>query len=138
MFGSLYDQGEGVKEDDVEAVRWYLKAAKQGDQFAQYNLALMYDQGMGVEQDYVKAMHWYRQAAEQGDMEAQYSVGLLYQLGEGAKVDPVEAYAWFSVAHRHDDSPDRDRCVELEKQLTQKQLAKAKARVREIVERYGL
>jgi TPR repeat protein len=73
---SPYDECEGVEEDEVEAGKWYLKAAKQGEQFAQYNLVLMYGEGSGVEWDYVKAMDWYRQAAEQDDTEGQDSVGL--------------------------------------------------------------
>ena len=49
----------------MKAVKWYTAAAKQGDQFSQYNLAVMYDEGTGVGQDYSKALYWYRQAAEQ-------------------------------------------------------------------------
>ena len=29
--GLMYDKGEGVPEDDAEAVRWYQKAAAQGN-----------------------------------------------------------------------------------------------------------
>ena len=35
--GLLYDIGKGVPEDDGEAVKWYRKAAEQGDPWAQYN-----------------------------------------------------------------------------------------------------
>ena len=31
--GLMYDNGEGVPEDDGEAVKWYRKAAEQGDAF---------------------------------------------------------------------------------------------------------
>ena len=46
--GLMYANGEGVPEDDAEAVHWYRKAAKQGYADAQYNLGLMYDYGEGV------------------------------------------------------------------------------------------
>jgi len=37
--GLMYDFGEGVPEDDEEAVRWYREAAEQGNAAAQVNLA---------------------------------------------------------------------------------------------------
>jgi len=46
--GTLYENGLGVKQDDAEAVKWYLKAAEQGDARAQINLGAMYDKGQGV------------------------------------------------------------------------------------------
>ena len=39
--GYMYD-GEGVPEDDKEAVKWYTKSAEQGDAVAQFNLGYMY------------------------------------------------------------------------------------------------
>ena len=52
-------------------MKWYRKAAEQGDADAQYNLGISYDRGEGVPQDYVEAVKWYRKAAEQGDADAQ-------------------------------------------------------------------
>ena len=43
--GVMYDEGEGVAQDDAEAVRWYRLAAEQGDAGAQNNLGVMYDEG---------------------------------------------------------------------------------------------
>ena len=39
--GLMHDEGNGVLEDDKEAVKWYRKAAEQGDAQAQYKLGLM-------------------------------------------------------------------------------------------------
>ncbi len=69
--GLMYHNGQGVPQDDAEAVLWYRKAAAQGFALAQYNLGVMYDYGLGVTQDYVQAVRWYRLAAEQGDTYAQ-------------------------------------------------------------------
>ena len=46
-------------------MKWYRKAAEQGDAKAQFNLALRYYKGEGVTQDYAEAAKWYRKAAEQ-------------------------------------------------------------------------
>ena len=47
----MYDRGAGVAEDDREAVKWYRRAAEQGDASAQLNLGFMYSNGEGVAQD---------------------------------------------------------------------------------------
>ena len=39
----MYDNGEGVVEDDKEALKWYRKAAEQGYFYAQNNLCVLYD-----------------------------------------------------------------------------------------------
>ena len=36
--GIMYDQGRGVKQDYVQAFKWFSKAAQQGHANAQYNL----------------------------------------------------------------------------------------------------
>ena len=41
----MYDKGRGVPQDYSQAVKWYRKAAKQGDASAQYNLVVMYAKG---------------------------------------------------------------------------------------------
>ena len=49
----MYAKGRGVAQDDVQAVKWFRKAALQGNASAQYNLGLMYYKGESVTQDYV-------------------------------------------------------------------------------------
>jgi VWFA-related protein len=60
---SSYSIGEGVPQDEVEAVRWYRLAAEQGDARAQGNLGVMYGNGSGVPLDYVAAHMWSNLAA---------------------------------------------------------------------------
>jgi hypothetical protein len=62
----MFAQGRGVAQNDVEAARWFRKAAVRGDAGAQYNLGNMFDQGRGVAQSEVEAARWYRKAADQG------------------------------------------------------------------------
>ena len=64
--GVMYDNGEGVPEDDAEAVKWFRMAAEQGYALAQYNLGVMYATGEGVPEDYVRAYAWFNLAAAQG------------------------------------------------------------------------
>jgi TPR repeat protein len=54
----MYLDGDGVPENDAEAVRWYRLAADQGHADAQYNLGVRYANGQGVPQDDVQAHMW--------------------------------------------------------------------------------
>ena len=53
--GWMYDKGQGVPQDDKEAVKWYRLAAEQGDAYAQSNLGVTYEKGQGVPQDHKEA-----------------------------------------------------------------------------------
>jgi hypothetical protein len=49
------------------AVRWYRKAAEQGNSMGEYFLGAMYESGLGVTKSEAEATGWYRKAANQGD-----------------------------------------------------------------------
>jgi TPR repeat protein len=97
---SQYNRGReyAEKQDYVEAVKWYRKAADQGHASAQSNLGWMYAKGQGVAQDHVEADTWYRKAAEQGYAYAQYSLGVRYANGQGVAQDDMEAVKWYRKA----------------------------------------
>jgi hypothetical protein len=111
--GLMYEKGQGVPQDYAEALKWYRKAAEQGNAKAvksyrkaaeqgnaedQFNLGLMYDKRQGVPQNYAEAVKWYRRAAEQGFAEAQTNLGIMYFTGQGVPKDYVLAHMWFHLA----------------------------------------
>jgi hypothetical protein len=96
--GSMYYEGNGVRLDYVEAVRWYRKAADQGYVKAQSNLASMYHYGKGVPQDYTEVVLWARKAAERGDAVGQAYLGGSYAQGQGVPQDYAEAVRWYRKA----------------------------------------
>ena len=61
--GVMYAKGEGVPQDDAEAVQWYRLAAEQGHAEAQGTLGAMYMNGQGVPQDDETAHVWLNVAA---------------------------------------------------------------------------
>ncbi|WP_244060847.1 tetratricopeptide repeat protein, partial [Aeromonas caviae] len=64
--GLIYAKGQGVPQDDKQAVIWLRKAAEQGNVEAQNNLAVLYAEGQGVPQDYKQAHAWFSVAAANG------------------------------------------------------------------------
>ncbi len=96
--GKMYYNGDGVRQDKSETVKWIRKAAEQGHAEAQYWLGGMYENGYGVKQDYAEALKWYRKAAEQGNADAQYGLGVMYHSGSGVAKDLHEARKWYQKA----------------------------------------
>ena len=66
----MYKQGQGVEKDEATAVKWYRKAAEQGDACAQTNLGAMYALGQGVPQNLSEALRWFRKAEAAGAPQA--------------------------------------------------------------------
>ena len=96
--GMMYYNGEGVLDDDKEAVKWYRKSADQGYVPAQACLGYMYENGRGVEQDFKEAFKWYQKAADQGQVVAQNNLGKMYAKGQGVEQDFKEAFKWYRKA----------------------------------------
>jgi TPR repeat protein len=100
-----YDNGEGINQDDKQAVYWYRKAAENGHKRAQFFLGNAYYEGQFVPQNYQQAVYWYQQAAqdtdilkggEKGDTDAQFNLAYAYQKGEGIYQDDGKAIYWYA------------------------------------------
>ena len=91
---SLYHLGQGVPQDDAEAVRWWKKAAEQGDVTAEGNLGTAYGLGMGVPKDNAESVRWHTKAAENGNAASQFSLGMFYLQGAGVPKDEAEGVKW--------------------------------------------
>ena len=96
--GCAYANGEGVGKDLVEAVKWYRKAAEQGDVDAQFILGNAYFKGEGVAKYLVEGVKWWRKAAEHGNASSQFNLALAYYNGKGVAKDLVESVKWMRKA----------------------------------------
>ncbi len=96
--GYMYANGEGVSNDDDEALSWLRKSAAQGHPTGQYNLGYMYYFGRGVPEDHAMAAEWYLKAANQDDVLAQKVLSACYQDGDGVRQDEGEAVRWIARA----------------------------------------
>jgi TPR repeat protein len=96
--GRAYQDGNGVRQNDELAAKWYRKAAEQGNATAQNNLGIMYRTGSGVEKSKEEAVNWYRRAALQGYASAMFNLGTAYYNGDGVQSNEFRAYDWFLLA----------------------------------------
>ncbi len=109
MLGAMYEDGQGVQQDDKEAARWYRLAADQGSALAQVNIGAMYLKGQGVAQDYNEALRWLRLAAVQkgnpaAQRAAQFNLAVMYRKGQGVQQDDKEAAKWYRLAADQGDA----------------------------------
>lgn len=95
---NFYLNGWGITKSEIEAVKWYGKAAEQGNVDAQNMLGRCYEEGWGVSKNEIEAVKWYEKAVEYGLTEAQYNLGNCYFNGRGIKEDKYKAVEWYEKA----------------------------------------
>ena len=103
----------GKTKDYAEAVKWYRKAAEQGNADAQYSLGYCYYKGRGVAKDCAEAVRWIRKAADQGNIDAQCNLGYFYYSGEGVTKDLDKAKELLRKAAAQGNQMAKDKLEEL-------------------------
>lgn len=88
--GSMYIEGEGVKQDKEKAMQLFQMASDRGDAVAQNNIGALL-----LHEDEKAAFPFYLLAAKQGMTVAEYNVAAMYMNGQGVDKDLHEALRWF-------------------------------------------
>lgn len=108
--GRIYDykfKEYNIEQNETEALKWYKKAAEQGNPAGMENLAISYEYGGKVPKDYSEALKWRLKAAEKGYVSAQYNLGEIYynpivdtfvNYSGIIKQDYTKAFEWFKKA----------------------------------------
>ena len=112
--GMLYSTGNGIpyrakrgiggfsnlkRAYNVEAAKWYKKAAGNGHGEAAYYLGNLYAAGsIDLKQDYKLALKWYRKADSLRNVEALNNLGYLYDEGLGVRRDRKKARDFYTRA----------------------------------------
>ena len=136
LLGLCYHQGLGVKQDDVEAVKWFRKAARQGLAPAQYNLGISYRDGLGIEKDTAEAVKWFGKAADQGEPHAQCRLGFIYCAGWGVAKDVERGCMYLNLAaasvNRFPEAEEaREALQSIGREMTPEQIVGARAKAAE-------
>jgi TPR repeat protein len=85
----------GLKPNNVEAIKWYKKAINHGDLDAMWILARMYENGEGVDQDNKKAFNLLSDCAQQSNISCMGHLGRMYHDGIGTETDYKKAFEWW-------------------------------------------
>ena len=108
--GRIYDykfKEYNIEQNEAEALKWYKKAAEQGNPAGMENLAISYEYGGKVPKDYSEALKWHLKAAEKGYVSAQYNLGEIYynpivntyvNYSGIVRQDYTKAFEWFKKA----------------------------------------
>ena len=72
--------------------------ARQGNDRAQYQLAMLYDSSRNLESAAAKAVYWYKKAAHQGHQDAQHNLAVAYANGNGVEQNIGKAMYWWQRA----------------------------------------
>ena len=115
--------------DPKSGAKWLKAAAQDGLLIAQAILGTLYTSGVGVEQDDSAAAEWYRKAAEYGDPLGQAGYGAALFLGSGVEKNPLDGYVWTSLAAAQGNTEAQSFIAEMEKALTDEDLAEARTRI---------
>ena len=130
----MLDEGLGIKQDKLEALKYYVDAASQDHDEGNYYCGLAYSLGDAIPQDHKKAIHFYEKAALLGNKDAQFALGIIYEEGAGTTQDYVQAHKWLNIsaANENDEAVEaRDSVAE---KMSSDQVAKAQDLAREWLE----
>ena len=98
LYGQVLLDGNGVKSDPVEALRWFLRAAHAGHPMAMNMAGRCYDKGWGAPVDKVAAAQWFKAATKAGLDWGMYNYASALGLGAGVAQDEPAALRWFETA----------------------------------------
>ena len=94
QLGLLYRFGWGVKQDLVQAIHWYKRAADMGHAVASNNAGHMYRVGLGVKRNYKEAAKYFTKALDQLPL-ARNNLGVMHRYGLGVRKSNAEAVRLF-------------------------------------------
>ena len=129
LAGSMEAKAD-VASDQNMANR-YMRAARSGDDDAQFYLGSLYSAGVGVPRSDEEAFRWFARAADQGHSHAMLIVGGLYAIGRGVPKDNIKAYQYayiVSSATKVEEfrNGSRQLMSVLEGRMTQDELSRAR------------
>ncbi|PLX40332.1 MAG: hypothetical protein C0605_06510 [Hyphomicrobiales bacterium] len=100
IIGYMYENGFSVVRNAPKARDYYLRAAKPGDAYGQYNLGRVYLKGIGGRERREDGLKLLKKAAEKGVAEAMHLLGDTERTARGG--DLKTALAWYEKAAQKD------------------------------------
>lgn len=90
---------EAFKAGDYKrAFNEFMDDAENGNQIAQFYVALLYVNGSGTAKNETEGLNWYKKSARKGYPPAQHNIAIMYKNGQGVEKNLTEAANWFKKA----------------------------------------
>jgi Sel1 repeat len=124
-------QTQSDAASDRDMADRYERAARAGDDVAQFYLGTLYSAGVGRTKSDTEAFEWIQRAAQRGNVQAMLVAGGLTALGKGTPKDYVSSYKWAFLVAEGSQMPDmknggRQLISMLEPRMTADQIQRAK------------
>ena len=123
--GVFYREGIEVKQNDVEALRWFLESAEGGNMLGQYAAGMAFYQGHGSSPDLEAARHYFVAAALQGHAMAPLNIGQLFYIGEGVTQNYARTYFWWNLANNRNANGANKNLANLAKVMSEDEMKEA-------------
>jgi hypothetical protein len=128
QLGNAYWFGQYVAQDRAEGQRWWALGAERGHADSRFRL------GLAVrDAEPTRGLELLREAARQLHPTAMLETGRMTRDGRGRAADPVEARAWLGLAAERNAQGAAAERDQIERQLDAGQVARARARMAELV-----
>ncbi len=134
--GTMYQNAQGVPQNDQAALKWLTLAAKRDQPDAQNLLAMTYFYGKGADQNHYAAFEWAIRAADQRNKESEFLLGLMYARGEGVSKDDVYAHMWLQIANIQGHPQSGWMLKEVRERMSPAQIESAEALARGWMEKH--
>ena len=102
--GWIYRKGLGVPINNNEAIKWYKKAAKGGEDLARLRLIRAYLYGNMVAKDVGEALKWYNLVGRGLDGADLCNIGYAYDTGDTISMNKSKAVEFYRLAPEKGDS----------------------------------
>ena len=96
------------------------RAAKNGNQRAQFDIAMMYATGQGVQRNEKMAFNWFHKSARNNNAVAKHYMGLSFLQGRGVKQQIQLARYWFRLASKQGYGQSVSYLEEIERRLNKR------------------
>lgn len=97
FLGLCYKDGDGVDQDNLQAIHWFKLAAAQEYEDALFWLGVIYSTGVGISINDIEAFKCFKLASEKGHINAQWNLANCYIEGKGVLQDYFQAYMWINI-----------------------------------------
>jgi hypothetical protein len=98
QFGQKLQKGDGIEKNEVDAAKYFQRAADEGNVEGIVCLGKCYCAGVGVPWNLAKAAELFKQAADRHDIEGLYEYAYILHYSLGANRDWVQAAALYKRA----------------------------------------